>query len=505
MEDILEDPSRFINADESNFMLCPRTGKVLGPKGWSNVYEILAGSEKDTLTVLGTFAANGVLVPGMIIYPYVKPPRELVESVPEGWSIGRSDNGWMKSETFYEYVVNILNPWLDENGIKKPVLFFIDGAKTHLTLHLSNFCAQNGIELYCLYPNATHIIQPADVSVFRPIKLGWRQAVHKWQGDNPNKCLTKVNFAPLLANVFTDKATPATIRSGFRACGLFPLDPNAVDYSKCVRDLQRKGTNDVGTAPQSNDYKIASIVVDREIPEHVLDAFQRAKAGDEDVTERYQELFNVWNIIHMKATKKQGQQVPSLDQEATDRSPPTEERDTCEVEPLITPTSPTEERQEYEDQTLLNATPFEDRIERENQALRVLISSDMGLNDKEKERISKPDDPVPSTSGVQSVLTLPSVQNIIQVTQRRSISPAFDKHLYWPEQPKSQGKRKRQKLPHAISSETWRAHYQEKDEEKAKKEQEKNQRAEERLKKKEEKATKDAERKKGRGKRCLQK
>ena len=72
----------------------------------------------------------------------------------------------------------------------KPVVLFKDGAKTHLTLHLSNFCAQNGIELYCLYPNATHIIQPADISVFRPIKLGWRQAVHNWQGDIPNKCLT---------------------------------------------------------------------------------------------------------------------------------------------------------------------------------------------------------------------------------------------------------------------------------------------------------------------------
>ena len=152
-------------------MLCPRTGKVLGPTGLSNVYEILAGSEKDTLTVVGTFAANGVIVPGMIIYPYMKPPRDLIEAVPEGWSISRSDNGWMKSKTFYEYVVNVPNSWLDDNGIKKPVLFFIDGAKTHLTLHLSNFCAQNGIELYCLYRNATHIIHPADVSVFRPIKL----------------------------------------------------------------------------------------------------------------------------------------------------------------------------------------------------------------------------------------------------------------------------------------------------------------------------------------------
>ena len=49
-----------------------------------------------------------------------------------------SEVGWMKSETFYEYVVNILNPWLDDNGTKKPVPFFIDGAETHLTLHLSN-------------------------------------------------------------------------------------------------------------------------------------------------------------------------------------------------------------------------------------------------------------------------------------------------------------------------------------------------------------------------------
>ena len=135
-----------------------------------------------------------------------------------------------------------------------------------------------------------------------------------------------------------------------------------------------------------------------------------------------------------------------------------------------------------------------------NPAVLQLISSDMGLDDKENDRMSKPDVQVPSTSGVQPALTSPSVQKVLQVSQRRSISPAFDKHLYWPELPKSQGKRKRQKLPHAISSETWRAHYQEKDEEKAKKEQEKNQRAEERLKKKEEKATKAAERKKREGK-----
>ena len=61
-----------------------------------------------------------------------------------------SEAGWMKSEIFYEYVVNILNPWLDDNGTKKPVLFFIDGAKTHLTLHLST-CPQRDRTLLSVF------------------------------------------------------------------------------------------------------------------------------------------------------------------------------------------------------------------------------------------------------------------------------------------------------------------------------------------------------------------
>ena len=235
--------------------------------------------------------------------------------------------------------------------------------------------------------NPAHIIQPADVSVFRPIKLGWRQAVHKWQGDNPNKCLRKVNFAPLLATVFKDKATPATIRSGFRACGLFPLDPNAVDYTKCVRDLQRKGSEDGRSSPKSSDYKIAQIVVDREIPEQVLSGFQRAKAGKEDVEEKFQALFNVWKIIHMKATTNEGQPVPSVGQETPILIPDTDERDVTESEPCINPIHPLDERDALEDQALLDATQ-EDRVEMENHAVLQLISSDMGLDDKENDRMS---------------------------------------------------------------------------------------------------------------------
>ena len=80
--------------------------------------------------------------------------------------IGRSDSGWMKSEVFYAYVAEVFIPWIEENNITKPVLFFIDGHKSHLNLEISRFCDENGIILYALPQNTTHILQPADVGVF---------------------------------------------------------------------------------------------------------------------------------------------------------------------------------------------------------------------------------------------------------------------------------------------------------------------------------------------------
>ena len=51
-EDILQDPTRIFNGDETAFSLCPNTGKVIGPKGWKNIYEVKRGNERETITVL---------------------------------------------------------------------------------------------------------------------------------------------------------------------------------------------------------------------------------------------------------------------------------------------------------------------------------------------------------------------------------------------------------------------------------------------------------------------
>ena len=181
-----------------------------------------------------TFSASGTTCPPMIIYPYKRIPEKIAVTVNSNWGIGRSDNGWMTSETFFDYIKNIFYPYLIENNVEFPVVLFLDGHKSHLTYELSLLCNDLNIEVISLYPNATRILQPCDVAVFRPIKMGWKKAVKEFYEANPGHILNKITFAPLLEKVVTEVIRPETLINGFRACGIFPFKPDAVDYSKCL-------------------------------------------------------------------------------------------------------------------------------------------------------------------------------------------------------------------------------------------------------------------------------
>ena len=115
--DIFSDPSRVFNADESNLQLCPKTGKFVGVKVWKNCYQLAPGPEKSTLTFLGTFSASGEIVCPAVIYPYERIPSDIVNKVPDNFYGGSSESGWMKSETFFEFVANAFIPYLKERDI----------------------------------------------------------------------------------------------------------------------------------------------------------------------------------------------------------------------------------------------------------------------------------------------------------------------------------------------------------------------------------------------------
>lgn len=101
-KDVLLDPKRIFNGDETGFQLCPKSGKVIAPRGSTHVYQVMNGNDKENITVLFVISADGNYAPPLVVFPYKRVPQNLMATIPKGWCVGRSDTGWMKSDVFYE-------------------------------------------------------------------------------------------------------------------------------------------------------------------------------------------------------------------------------------------------------------------------------------------------------------------------------------------------------------------------------------------------------------------
>ena len=55
-----------------------------------------------------------------------------------------------------------------------------------------------------------------------------------WQVKHPGDVLNKVTFAPFLREVIDFAAKPETLVKGCQACGLYPLNAKAMDYTKSL-------------------------------------------------------------------------------------------------------------------------------------------------------------------------------------------------------------------------------------------------------------------------------
>lgn len=231
--DLLDiDPSRIFNLDESVFFLVPKADSVLARRGSKSVYKVEHGNEKESITVLFTVNAKSILLPPFILYWYERIPALVTNNLPKGWLAGNTKKGWMTAKSFFNYITTQFHPWLVKNKIQVPVILFVDGHVSHLTLSLAQFCKDNQIELIALYPNATHILQPLDVAMFHPLKSKWKKIVDEWRIENGSQKLKRENFAPFLKKALDAMPNlPEIIQNGFRTCGLSPFSSQAVDFN----------------------------------------------------------------------------------------------------------------------------------------------------------------------------------------------------------------------------------------------------------------------------------
>lgn len=301
MLDVCNDPVRVFNCDETAFFLSPGNNRVLVRKGQKMVHSVTNSDEKENITTLVMGNAEGDLAPPMVVVNLKRVPKSLADSMPQHWAIGRSDNGWMTGQTFFEYITNVFYPWLVEKSIPIPVILYLDGHASHLTLPLSEFCKDKGIEIVALYPNSTHFLQPMDVAVFHPLKVAWKKEVYKWRIENAGVRLKRDNFSLLLHKVLKNTLKPEMFKNGFRACGLVPLNPDALDYFKVK---SKEDEVPISTSSKNvEDIKKHLTYIESHIPQEKLQLFK--ESGPTWLHEvEYTELFQLWFKINETINKE---------------------------------------------------------------------------------------------------------------------------------------------------------------------------------------------------------
>lgn len=296
------DGNRVFNLDESAFFLCPKGEKVLVGRGSKNAYKICDGNDKESITVLYSGSVAGSMPPPMILFWQQDVPRHIRKRIPLGWSFGSTESGWMTHESFLEYVQNVFYPWLVMNRIEFPVILYVDGHSSHISLALSEFCAEKKIVVITLFPNSTHFLQPCDVALFHPLKAAWKKAADSWRTRFVR--LTKADFASVLKEA-TDSLDFANImKNGFRACGLHPFAPDAVDYNilnKAKKSRAKKGAIQGSVDQTMKDLSIQKHLdfFERGLPEHVLSQF---RAGS-SIEVKLQGLYEYWVQLKSKCGK----------------------------------------------------------------------------------------------------------------------------------------------------------------------------------------------------------
>ena len=218
-------PSHIWNCDESGLQDVFVASKVVGEKGKPS-YQVTSAEKGETVTVLAGFNAVGQYTPLLVLFRGKRMKPEWAVGSPSGTIIPMSDNGWITSETFMEWGQAFLKS-LPKDGL--PHLLLLDGHGSHVyNVSFLDLMSSNNVHVMCFPSHTTHVLQPADVSLFKSLKANWTSQGLAFNREHGGRKPGKADFFQIFTPSWTKAATVANAQSGFRSTGLFPVDFSAI-------------------------------------------------------------------------------------------------------------------------------------------------------------------------------------------------------------------------------------------------------------------------------------
>ena len=226
--DLASKPHLIYNLDETFFDCEFDPCKVLARKGKTpQVITPPRGNIK--MTCIGAGNALGQAVPPYLIPNLARITDDIKENITPGCGFHASKNGWSNSTIFQQYIKEHLIKFTPNRGPDDHLLLLYDGSTTHINVPLINWAKDQNVILFVLPPHTSHFLQPMDVGCFGPLKKSYGKHCQTWMRSNPGMVINKYCICQLVCKAYQDSMTPRNITNAFKKCGIFPLNPAAVD------------------------------------------------------------------------------------------------------------------------------------------------------------------------------------------------------------------------------------------------------------------------------------
>jgi hypothetical protein len=179
-------------------------------------------------TVIECISADGVAIPPLIIFKgETLSTTWIPKNLDSTWRFTNNKKGWTSMEHGEEWLRICFEPVTRERANGRTRLLICDGHDSHISPKFVRHCIDNNIVLILLPPHSSHLLQPLDVGVFRPLKAAmttqldplFRTGLHRLEKAEWVNCFVKARPIAL---------TTSNIIGGWRGAGLFPRDINRI-------------------------------------------------------------------------------------------------------------------------------------------------------------------------------------------------------------------------------------------------------------------------------------
>jgi len=222
------EPGNLYNMDESGFSIGDvEASRRIIDATIRQAFQAKPGRQ-EWVTSIECICADGTSLPPLIIFKGENLSRQWIPaSIHNDWRFGCNTKGWTSNVHGLQWLREVFEPATREKAKGKPRVLICDGHDSHITASWLEHCRKNNIILLVLPPHSSHLCQPLDVGVFKPLKTLIASAIEPLVSTELHRIL-KAEWLSAFVEAHDGAFSNQNIRSGFRGTGIWPFNPSKV-------------------------------------------------------------------------------------------------------------------------------------------------------------------------------------------------------------------------------------------------------------------------------------